>query len=313
MIPDYTEHKTLCIVGVSKKYSCLLPQNSAVLHGNVAEQWGFIFIFMSKTRYIKTDFWSDSFIETLNPEEKLLFIYLFSNERVDLCWIYEITLKKISFESWIDLKKVESIIAKFSKKDKVYFIDWYIYIKNFVKHLQINPSVSLWIERSKNALPKAIIQAINSLGTACIQEGTLIPIPILELWLELKPSDISKDIWEQALVLQEEFWNKDINEVLEIIKWQVESLWLMYKKWKYERERAKNIITGKEFWEICERSNMSRIEFCKNIILISAKLTFWHWKINNAETLYKHYAQVYNDAKNKKSEMETPKRIFTSV
>lgn len=143
---------------------------------------------MSKTRYIKTDFWSDSFIETLNPEEKLLFIYLFSNERVDLCWIYEITLKKVAFESWIELKKVESILDKFSKKDKVYFIDWYIYIKNFIKHLSINPSITLWIERSRNALPEPILEAINKLGTGCIQEGTLKPIPILvpqpELWLK---------------------------------------------------------------------------------------------------------------------------------
>ena len=143
---------------------------------------------MSKTRYIKTDFWSDSFIETLSPEEKLLFIYLFSNERVDLCWIYEITLKKVAFESWIELKKVESILDKFSKKDKVYFIDWYIYIKNFIKHLSINPSITLWIERSRNALPEPILEAINKLGTGCIQEGTLKPIPILvpkpELWLK---------------------------------------------------------------------------------------------------------------------------------
>ena len=143
---------------------------------------------MSKTRYIKTDFWSDSFIETLSPEEKLLFIYLFSNERVDLCWIYEITLKKVAFESWIELKKVESILDKFSKKDKVYFIDWYIYIKNFIKHLSINPSITLWIERSRNALPEPILEAINKLGTGCIQDGTLKPIPILvpqpELWLK---------------------------------------------------------------------------------------------------------------------------------
>lgn len=143
---------------------------------------------MSKTRYIKTDFWSDSFIETLTPEEKLLFIYLFSNERVDLCWIYEITLKKVAFESWIELKKVESILDKFSKKDKVYFIDWYIYIKKFIKHLSINPSITLWIERSRNALPEPILEAINKLGTGCIQDGTLKPIPILvpqpELWLK---------------------------------------------------------------------------------------------------------------------------------
>ncbi len=142
---------------------------------------------MSKTRYIKTDFWSDSFIETLTPEEKLLFIYLFSNERVDLCWIYEITLKKIAFESWIELKKVESILDKFAKKDKVYFIDWYIYIKNFIKHLSINPSITLWIERSKNALPEPILEAINKLGTGCTQDGTLKPIPIPKLEPELKP------------------------------------------------------------------------------------------------------------------------------
>lgn len=142
---------------------------------------------MSKTRYIKTDFWSDSFIEWLTPTEKLLFIYLFSNERVDLCWIYEISLKKIAFESWIDLKDVVKIMDKFSKKDKVYFIDWYIYIKNFIKHLSINPSIKLWIERSRNALPKPILDAITQLGTGCTQEGTLIPIPEPILWLEPIP------------------------------------------------------------------------------------------------------------------------------
>lgn len=150
---------------------------------------------MSKTRYIKTDFWSDSFIEWLTPTEKLLFIYLFSNERVDLCWIYEISLKKIAFESWIDLKDVIKIMDKFSKRDKVYFIDWYIYIKNFVKHLQINPSIKLWIERSRNALPKTILEAINNLGTACIQDGTLIPEPVPEpvpiLWLIHEPSVVA--------------------------------------------------------------------------------------------------------------------------
>lgn len=116
----------------------------------------------------------------------------------------------------------------------------------------------------------------------------------------------SKEEWEQALVV-ETFWNKEINDLLEVIKWQVEFLGFIYKKWKYERERAKNILTGKDFWSVCERAWMSRVEFCKNIIYTSTLLTFWNWKINNAETLYEHYAKVYNDAVNKKSEMERPK------
>jgi hypothetical protein len=88
---------------------------------------------------------------------------------------------------------------------------------------------------------------------------------------------------------------------LEIIKGQVEFLWLIYKRGVRERERAQNILTGKDFWEVCEKANMSRIEFCKSIIYMSSLLTFWNWKINNAETLYKHYAQVYNEAVNVKT------------
>lgn len=118
-------------------------------------------------------------------------------------------------------------------------------------------------------------------------------------------------VWEKALVVQK--WNIEINELLETIKWQVEFLWLIYKKWKYERERAKNILTGKDFWEVCERANMPRVEFCKQIIFISSKLDFWNWKVYNAETIYKHYAQVYNEARNKKQELENRPRRWLEV
>lgn len=124
----------------------------------------------------------------------------------------------------------------------------------------------------------------------------------------------SKEEWEQALALKkEEFWDCWINELLEIIKWQVEFLWLIYKKGTQERQRAQNILTGKDFWEVCEKANMSRVEFCKSIIYTSSLLTFWNGKINNAETLYKHYAQVYNDAVNKKTEMENRPRRWIEV
>lgn len=111
-------------------------------------------------------------------------------------------------------------------------------------------------------------------------------------------------VWEQALEVIEEFWDKEINNIIEIIKWQVELLWLIYKKWSRERERAKNILTWKDFWQVCEKANMSRIEFCKSIIYMSSKLDFWNGKIYNSETLYKHYAQVYNEAVNLKAKKQ---------
>lgn len=126
-------------------------------------------------------------------------------------------------------------------------------------------------------------------------------------------NNISKDILSQAIVVKEEYWNEEINELLDTIKWQVEFLGFIYKKWSRERERAKNILTWKDFWEVCQRAGMSRTEFCKQIIYTSSLLSFWNWKINNAETLYKHYDQVYNDAVNKKTEMARPKKFITSV
>lgn len=208
---------------------------------------------MSKTRYIKTDFWSDSFIEWLTPTEKLLFIYLFSNERVDLCWIYEISLKKIAFESWIDLKDVIKIIDKFSKKEKVYFIDWYIYIKNFVKHLQINPSIKLWIERSRNALPKKIIEAINNLGTGCIQDGTLIPIPEPIPWLIPEPSDVAtqQNEYIESINYLKEY---TINSIIPDYAYNYKDEWTKFcfywsEKWKTGKIRAE----GEKTFEIKRR------------------------------------------------------------
>ena len=163
-----------------------------------------------------------------------------------------------------------------------------------------------WESEHKANAPMAQPMAQPNLENTCdqsksIQTNPNQPNPIQNKTIE----NISKDIWEQALVvtneiIKEEHGDPEINNILETIKEQVEFLWFIYKKWTHERERAQNILTGKEFWDICEKSNLSRVEFCKSIIFISSKLDFWNGKIYNAETLYKNYAMVYNTAMSKK-------------
>ena len=101
-----------------------------------------------------------------------------------------------------------------------------------------------------------------------------------------------------------EFWKKDINDMQDVIKAEVVSLGLIYKSWRYERNRIRNILTSKEFWKTCELANMDRQQFVLQIIRLSWKLDFWKWKIYNAETFYKHYASVYNEARRLKTEKE---------
>lgn len=124
---------------------------------------------------------------------------------------------------------------------------------------------------------------------------------------------LSNDNTETSSELVIDNRKTDINEMQEIIKQKVLSLWLIYKAWKQERNRIQNILTAKEFWEICERSNMSREQFVVSIIDISMKFDFWAWKINNAETFYSHYAKVYNEIMNKKNELSKKSEIvFTN-
>jgi len=40
---------------------------------------------MAKKRYITDIIWSDTWFEELEPNEKLLFIYLLTNQQVSIC------------------------------------------------------------------------------------------------------------------------------------------------------------------------------------------------------------------------------------
>lgn len=117
----------------------------------------------------------------------------------------------------------------------------------------------------------------------------------------------SKEDTTQALTLPTD---PGIDDFQENIKSRVNQHSLIYKKWKYERERIKNLLTGKEYGKVCEDSNMDRKTFALAIIDLSSKLPFWNGKIYNAETLYKHYASVYNEGIRIKTEKQGKQEKF---
>jgi len=102
---------------------------------------------------INTHFWEDWYVENLDPIQKLLFLYILTCTNTSIAWIYEISYKKIAFQTWIDKDMVEKIINKFSEDDKIFYIEGYIYIKNFLKHQSINPKTKIWIENQIKDLP----------------------------------------------------------------------------------------------------------------------------------------------------------------
>jgi hypothetical protein len=119
---------------------------------------------MSKKRYVDTRFWDDEYIIRLDPMEKLLFLYFLTNTLANLCGIYEISIGRIAFDTEIDIKKVKKTLAKFGKDKKVYYIDGYVFIKNYEKYQLDNPKIKAGREREKMALPDTILSKINSIS-----------------------------------------------------------------------------------------------------------------------------------------------------
>ena len=111
---------------------------------------------MAKQRVISTKFWDDSYIINLDPVEKLLFLYLLTNPLTNICGIYEITLRRIAFDTGIDSEMVLKILARFEKEKRVLYKKNWICLVNFIKNQSLNPSVVEGIRRELRIIPKDI-------------------------------------------------------------------------------------------------------------------------------------------------------------
>jgi len=98
-------------------------------------------ITMSKLRSVATSIWSDPFIEDCSVSEKLLFIYLLTNEKTNMLGIYEASIKKIAFETGINKADVEKALKRFESLGKVKHSGNYVVLVNFLKHQSFNPNM----------------------------------------------------------------------------------------------------------------------------------------------------------------------------
>ncbi len=87
-----------------------------------------------KTRIIHTRFWQDSFVCELSHKEKLLFVYLFTNDRVNITGIYELPDKYIMADLNLTSTELTNAKTKLQKAGKLFFKDGWIKIINADKY-----------------------------------------------------------------------------------------------------------------------------------------------------------------------------------
>ena len=81
-----------------------------------------------KTRMLWTKIWDDSWFDNLSQNSRILFIYLISNQDVNLSGCYSITDKKIIYHTHLTVEELK--LSKDELKDKVKFINDWVYVVN---------------------------------------------------------------------------------------------------------------------------------------------------------------------------------------
>lgn len=108
---------------------------------------------MAEYRTIKISFWNDPFIEELEPNEKLLYLYLFTSPHTSNIGLLEVTSKKIAFETGLSIQGVNSGLSKLEKERKIIRDGQFILVARFIKN---QSSTSPKLIQSMRGIAKSI-------------------------------------------------------------------------------------------------------------------------------------------------------------
>ncbi len=116
---------------------------------------------MAKERYIDTKFWDDNYIIKLTSVEKLIFIYFLTNPLTNICGIYEITTRRIAFDTGVMEAEIKTILKRFEQDDKIKHASNFIIIKNFTKYQKNNPKINEGIIALLREVPEDLASWAN--------------------------------------------------------------------------------------------------------------------------------------------------------
>ena len=155
---------------------------------------------MSTQRYIDTSFWDDSWVQELDPSEKLLYIYLLTNPLTNIAGVMELTVKRICFDTGFNSDTVTHILRKFEDAKKVYRYNNFVIIRNFPKHQQLkSDNVIKGIAAILCKLPDDLLCYLEEIGYQFDIKGTFdtlcIPYTYPSHYLNLNSNlDLNSDL-----------------------------------------------------------------------------------------------------------------------
>lgn len=111
-------------------------------------------------RMIDTATWDDPWFADLDPDAKLMFLYLLTNRRSTAAGAFEITLRHMAFETGLEPARIDAALDALG--DRVVWWPEYrvIWIRNFYRHQAANENFAKSAQKFIADLPVPVQQAI---------------------------------------------------------------------------------------------------------------------------------------------------------
>lgn len=129
---------------------------------------------MAIYRKIHLSFWSDTFIQDLDSEHKLFYLYLLTNANTKQCGVYEISKRQISFDLGCSIDRVSILLKYFSDMGRIMYSPETneIALKNWMKYNgstspKVVKCINTELKEVKNTL---LIQYVNGTYTSSQEE-----------------------------------------------------------------------------------------------------------------------------------------------
>jgi len=261
---------------------------------------------MAKQRMVNTKFWDDTYISELSLTWKLLFIYLITNSLTNICWIYEIPLKRISYDTGINVTDIKKILVQFWKDKKIVYIEWWMYVINFSKHQNYNsPKIKIAIERERQSIPKNILDYTYGIDT--VSKG-IDTHSHLNLNLNLDSNLDLNNTTNVVLATPESYGDPEINSLLEKVK--IYNNWICDWTQKEQRQYWKQLLTKLKEIESVKNNKYSATWLLEIILKIISKSDYHSHKIVWPKKIYYELAWLMQVCKQEFQKEEKSKIPF---
>ena len=117
---------------------------------------------MDIKRSVNTKVWNDPWFEDLSSDDKLVWIYLLTNQYSNLLGIYEISVKRISYDTSLSFETIRKAFEGFETVRKAFHINGYMVIINWLKNQTMNANMKKCVKSLLSELPADLLKEIEN-------------------------------------------------------------------------------------------------------------------------------------------------------